>query len=49
MKKQKFHLHRLRFTDKTSSAIPDDKGHYPKIWLNVKVNAEIPMSHRICR
>lgn len=40
----------MRFIDKTSNAKPDEKtGKYPKILLNVKVNAEIPMSHRICR
>lgn len=39
-----------QFVDKTSTAVPDDKtGKYPKIWLTVHVNSEIPMSHRICR
>ena len=50
MNKNKFHSHKVRFTDKTSTSVPDEKtGKYPKIWLNVKVNAEIPFSHRICR
>lgn len=48
MKKLRGHM--MRFIDKTSDAKPDEKtGKYPKIWLNVKVNPEIPMSHRICR
>jgi hypothetical protein len=39
-----------QFVDKTSTAVPDDKtGKYPKIWLTVHVNSEIPMNHRICR
>lgn len=49
MNKNKFHSHEKTFIDKTSSAVPDKNGKWPIITLNVKVNAEIPLSHRICR
>lgn len=42
----------LKFTDKTSSAVPtkkDGKEIYPKVTLRVRVSSAIPFKHRICR
>lgn len=50
MNKNKLRGFMKRFIDKTSTAVPNEKtGKYPEVYLRVKVNAEIPYSHRICR
>lgn len=52
MKKTKFRGIKKVFIDATSTATPvekDGKMKFPKVLLDVKINAEIPFSHRICK